>query len=139
MTLPVWPIATYAPQQGSFKPIQRSLDPISTDFEGGNTRERPRPGDNVGSLTQTIWMTLAEHDTFVAWVLSTLNNGTARFTMNVWMGSSFIVKTCQFIKPGTNLTYAYISTDVVAVTMTLRVYGMNSGASVSSTFYFLGF
>jgi len=31
----------------------------------GNTRERPRPGDNVGTITQTVWMSTAEHDTFV--------------------------------------------------------------------------
>lgn len=140
MSLPAWPIATYVPQQDSFQPIQRSLDPLSTDFEGGNTRERSRPGDNVGMLKQTIWMTMAEHDTFVAWVLATLNNGTARFTANVWMGSSFLVKTCQFIKPGTTLTYAYVSTDVVAVTMTLRVYDMASlNPSQGPTYFILGF
>ena len=140
MALPAWPIATYAPQVDSFQPIQRSLDPISTDFEGGNTRERSRPGDNIGTLRQTVWMTMSEHDAFVAWVLTTLNNGTARFTVSVWMGSSFIVKTCQFIKPGTTLTYSYISTDIVAVTMTLRVYNMNSIVSqVASTFFILGF
>lgn len=124
MTLPTWPISNHAPQQDSFRPIQRSLDPISTDMEGGNTRERPRPGDNVGSLTQTIWLSMADHDTVVAWIKSTLGNGTGRFTMTVWLGSSFVSKTVQFIKPGTSLTYAYISTDVVALTMTLRVYGL---------------
>lgn len=140
MALPAWPIATYAPQQDSFQPIQRSLDPLTTDFEGGNTRERSRPGDNVGTLKQTIWMTMAEHDTFVAWVLGTLNNGTARFTLNIWMGSSFIVKTCQFVKPGTTLTYAYVSTDVVAVSMTLRVYDMSSlNPSAGPTYFILGF
>jgi hypothetical protein len=123
MTLSAWPIATFAPQQDSFRPIQRMLDPIITDMEGGNTRERPRPGDNAGTITQTIWMTMADHDTFVAWVKNTLNNGTARFTTNVWLGSSFVNKVCQFLKPGTTLTYAYVSTDIVAVTMTLRVYG----------------
>jgi hypothetical protein len=122
MALPTWPIPTYAPQQDSFSPIQRALDPLTTEFEGGNTRERSRPGDNIGSLTQTVWMTMAQHDTFVAWVKTTLNNGTARFTTMVWLGSSFVSKTCQFIKPGSTLTYGYISTDVVAVTMTLRVY-----------------
>jgi len=122
MTLPTWPISNYAPQQDSFAPLQRMLDPIATDFEGGNTRERPRPGDNVGTIKQTIQMTMADHDTFVAWVKTTLNNGTARFTMNVWLGSSFVSKTCQLIKPGTNLTYAYLSTDVVNVTMALRVF-----------------
>ncbi len=122
MALATWPIATYAPQQDSFQPIQRALDPISTDMEGGNTRERTRPGDNVGSITQTIWVPMAEHDTFVAWVKTTLNNGTARFTAQVWLGSSFVTKTCQFIQPGTKLIYTYISTDVVAITMTLRIY-----------------
>ncbi|WP_316184729.1 MULTISPECIES: hypothetical protein [unclassified Bradyrhizobium] len=124
MALPAWPIATYAPQQDSFRGLQRMLDPLATPMEGGNIRQRPRPGDNVGTVTQTIWMTMAEHDTFVAWVKTTLNNGTARFTMNVWLGSSFVNKVCQFVKPGTQLIYTYLTTDVVAVTMTLRVYNV---------------
>jgi hypothetical protein len=122
MTMPSWPIASYQPVPESFQPIQRMLDPISTDMEGGNTRERPRPGDNVGTITQTFWMTMAEHDTFVAWVKTTLNNGTARCTTNVWLGSSYVNKVCQFIKSGSTLTYGYISVDKVAVTMTLRVF-----------------
>ena len=124
MTLPTWPITTYAPQQDSFKPLQRMLDPIATDMEGGNTRQRPRPGDNVGTIGQTIWVSLADHDTLVNWIKTTLNNGTARFTMPVWLGSAFVSKTVQFLKPGTGLTYGYVSTDIVAVSMTLRVYNV---------------
>jgi hypothetical protein len=120
MALPAWPIASFRPDPNSFQPIQRMLDPIST--EGGNTRQRPRPGDNVGTITQTIWMTPAEHDIFVDWVKTTLNNGTARFTTNVWLGSSYVNKVCQFMNPGTKLTYTYISVDKVAATMTLRVF-----------------
>jgi hypothetical protein len=122
MALPSWPIASFMPDPDSFQPLQRMLDPISTDMEGGNTRQRPRPGDNVGTITQTIWMSLAEHDTFVDWVKTTLNNGTARFTTNVWLGSSYVNKVCQFVQPGTKLTYPYLSVDRVAATMTLRVY-----------------
>ena len=122
MPLPFWPIASSQPVPDSFAPMRRMLDPISTDMEGGKTRERPRPGDNVGTITQTIWMSMAEHDTFVDWVKTTLNNGTARFTTNVWLGSSYVNKVCQFIQPGTKLTYAYLSVDRVAATMTLRVY-----------------
>ncbi len=122
MPLPAWPIASYMPQQESFQPLQRMLDPLATDMEGGNTRERPRPGDNVGTITQTVWMSMAEHDTFVDWVKTTLNNGTARFTANVWLGSSYVNKVCQFIKPGSTLTYGYVSANEVAATMTLRVY-----------------
>lgn len=122
MTLPTWPITPYMPVPDNFAPIQRGLDPLATDMEGGNTRERPRPGDNVGTITQTMWMSLADHDTFVAWVKGTLNMGTGRFTANVWLGSSYVNKVCQFIKPGTTLTYGYIGPDTVAVTMTIRVY-----------------
>lgn len=122
MTLPTWPIATYAPQQDSFSPIQRALDPITTEFEGGNTRDRSRPGDNVGKIGQTIWITMAEHDIVVPWVKTTINRGTARFTMPVWLGSSFVTKTVKFIKPGTQITYGYISTDVTAMGMALWVF-----------------
>jgi hypothetical protein len=38
------------------------------------------------------------------------------------LGSSYVDKVCQLIQPGTKLTYAYLSVDKVAVTMTLRVY-----------------
>ena len=60
--LPFWPIASSQPVPDSFAPMRRMLDPISTDMEGGKTRERPRPGDNVGTITQTIWMSMAEHE-----------------------------------------------------------------------------
>ena len=122
MPLPAWPVATFRPQWDSLQPLQRMLDPITTDMEGGNTRQRPRPGDNVGTIGQTIEMSYAEHDTLVAWVKGTLGNGTGRFTMDVWLGSAYANKVCQFIKPGTNLRYAYVGPDRVAVSMSLRVY-----------------
>ena len=122
MALPSWPITSYMPDLNSFQPLQRMLDPLMTAMEGGNIRQRPRPGDNVGTITQTIWIKASEHDTFVSWVKTTLNNGTARFTMNVWLGNGYVSKTCQFVKPGSNLKYAWLSVDRVAVTMTLRVY-----------------
>jgi hypothetical protein len=86
MALPAWPIATYRPDPDSFQPIQRMLDPIATEMEGGNIRQRPRPGDNVGTITQTVWISAAEHDTFVAWVKGTPGNGAGRFTAQVWWG-----------------------------------------------------
>src|SRR5258705_3386230 len=98
MSVPAWPIPNAIILQNGFK-LQRMLDPISTDMEGGNTRERPRPGDNVGSITQTVRMYPADYDTFVAWGKTTLNNGTARFTMNVWLVTSLVNNVCRFIKP----------------------------------------
>ncbi|WP_454629523.1 hypothetical protein [Bradyrhizobium cenepequi] len=123
MALPSWPAVNYRPQRDGFQPIKRFLDPLATDMEGGNTRQRPRPGDNVGTITQTINLTRAEHDIFVEWVKTTLNNGTARFAANVWLGSSYVSKTCQFTKDG-KPTYSPISSSHVAATMTLRVYDL---------------
>jgi hypothetical protein len=121
MPLPAWPIANSIIMQDGFS-LQRMLDPISTDMEGGNTRERPRPGDNIATITQTVRMYPADYNAFVDWMKNTLNNGTARFTMDVWLGTALANKVCQFIKPGTGLRYDYAGPDVVDVTMTLRVY-----------------
>ena len=122
MALPAWPIANSVILQDGFS-LQRMLDPISTDMEGGNTRQRPRPGDNVGTITQKVRMAPADYDAFVAWVKTTLNNGTARFTADVWLGTPPLVnKVCQFIQPGTKLTYAWAGPDAIDVTMTLRIY-----------------
>lgn len=121
MPLPTWPIATYRPRRDDFQPIVPFLKPISTDMEGGNTRQRPRPGDNVGTLGQTIMMTLSEVDTFKTWVRSTLNNGTSKFTAQIWNGTAYESKTCQFTPDG-KPTYAAFSATKVAVSMKLSVY-----------------
>jgi hypothetical protein len=121
MAMSSWPIADSIILQDGFG-LQRMLDPISTDMEGGNTRERPRPGDNVATITQTVRMSPGDYDAFAAWVKTTLNNGTARFTMDVWLGTALANKVCQFIQPGTKLTYAWAGPDAIDVGMVLRVF-----------------
>lgn len=121
MVVPAWPDGVrYAPDLNSVSGLKRLLDPIKTDMEGGNMRLRSRPGDNVGTITQTIIMRAAEFATFVAWVKTTLSNGTARFTTNVRIGTTFESKVCQFAEGAP--TYRPVGTQNVAVTMTLRVY-----------------
>lgn len=122
MTIPSWPISKYTPDIDTFQPLQRALEPISTDMEGGNTRMRSRPGDNVGTITQMIHMTASDHDTFVAWVKGTLGNGTGRFTTWVWLGTDYENKVCQFVKGMAGLKFKYVNVDQVDVTMVLRVY-----------------
>jgi hypothetical protein len=121
MALPAWPIANTVILRNGYS-LQRMLDSISTDMEGGNTRERPRPGDNVATIRQTVRIYPADYDTLVAWVKTTLNNGTARFTMDVWLGTALANKVCQFIKPGSNLIYAWAGPDAIDIAMTLRVF-----------------
>ncbi|WP_141342461.1 hypothetical protein [Bradyrhizobium sp. USDA 3458] len=92
------------------------------DKEQGNTRQHPQPGDNVGTVTQTVRFYAADYDTIVEWIKMTLNLGTARFTIDVWLGTSLVNKVYQFIKPGTNLAASWPNRDQIDVRMTLRVY-----------------
>jgi hypothetical protein len=78
----------------SFQPIQRMLDPISTDMEGGNTRDRPRPGDNVGTITDDLDIA-GRARRFRQLGEDMLNNGAARFTTNARLGSSYVNKVCR--------------------------------------------
>ncbi len=121
MPLPTWPAdVPYDPEENGFQPIKPYLDPLKTEFEGGNVRLRSRPGDNVGTIGQAVVMTYAEYEVFADWVKTTLNNGTARFVANVWIGTGFVSKTCQFANGAP--TPAPYALEQVAVTMTLRVY-----------------
>ncbi|NEV75655.1 hypothetical protein DYI24_01165 [Rhodopseudomonas sp. BR0C11] len=123
MAIPDWPAVNYRPERPSFQPIKMALPPLTTEFEQGNERQRPRPGDNVGTVGQTIWMTLAEAEVFKSWVKNTLNLGTGRFRAKVWLGTSYEEKVCQFTRDG-KPAYAPVSRSRVAVSMTLRVYGV---------------
>jgi hypothetical protein len=123
MSIPAWPAdIPYAPDLNSISPIKRMLDPIATDMEGGNTRLRSRPGDNVGTISQTVVMKAAQFDAFVAWVKDGLGNGTSRFTVPVRLGAAFETKVCQF--SGGAPTYRPVGTKAFAVSMTLRVYNV---------------
>lgn len=95
-------------------------------MEGGNVRQRRRPGDNVAVVTQTIVVTSAEFATLESFVKTTLNGGSARFTMLVYfLGTGYVSKTVQFMSSGQTFPYSPrpVGRDRVAVSMTLRVYG----------------
>lgn len=86
----------YAPQVDSWKMSDLNLDPLETDMDGGNKRLRGRPGDNVQRIQFSVLYTEAAWATLFAWNRDTLVGGISRFTMNVWLGASFSVKTVQF-------------------------------------------
>lgn len=90
MALPVWPAdVPYNPGADSLQPFTPFRSPLETEFNGGNVRRRARPGDNVGTIGQTVQMTAAQYDTFIAWVKDTLGNGSGRFRAQVWLGASY--------------------------------------------------
>jgi hypothetical protein len=122
MPLPAWPDGVpFAPMVDGFQPIQRALPPIVTDMEGANQRQRARPGDNIGTLGQTIIMYAAQFEVFTAWWKGTLSMGTARFNAPVWLGTDFATKVCQFAADGRPSDSFYVP-GAVKVSMKLRVY-----------------
>jgi len=122
MALPTWPAGVpIIPRLEEFQPMERLLPPIATDMEGGNTRLRSRPGDNVGKLPLRVRMTFSQFDTFTNWWKTTLNNATARFTAHVFLGSVCANKVCQFTRDGIPQDQ-FIDSNTIDVTMTLRVY-----------------
>ena len=125
MPLPSWPAVSYEPLANSWRrdPL---LPPIRTEMEGGNVRQRRRPGDNVSIVSQTVRMTNAEFSTLESWVSTSLGSGVARFTMSVWLGANYQSKTVQFEGTGQGFPYSVSEPYAGAkdVAMTLRVFGV---------------
>lgn len=88
----------YSPLVDSWQQPDLYQDPVETEMEGGNVRLRSAPGDDVEHIQFDILYTQAQYTTFKTFVKTTLNNGSSRFTMKVWMGSAFEVRTVQFAK-----------------------------------------
>ncbi|MFC0243678.1 hypothetical protein [Rhodopseudomonas telluris] len=123
MALPTWPAGvSYAPDLNSISDLTLIRPPIKTEMEGGNVRLRSRPGDNVGTMSQTIRLDRAQFAVLRDWIKTTLGNGTARFSMPVWFGDGFETKVCQFSEGAPK--YKPVGTRRVDVMMTLRVYGV---------------
>lgn len=120
MTVPSWPSDfPYAPDLNTVQPFVPFLDPIKTDMEGGNTRLRTRPGDNVGQIAYSIPMTPTQLSAFNTWVKTTLNNGTSRFSLKVWIDNAFVTKVCQFAEVPKR---SRIGNERLAAAISLRVY-----------------
>jgi hypothetical protein len=97
MAVPAWPDGVpYAPDLNTVQPLVPFLDPIKTEMEGGNTRLRSRPGDNVGQIQYSVPMSTAQMGILKDWVKNTIGNGTGRFTLQVWLDNAFVSKVCQF-------------------------------------------
>lgn len=84
------------PLVDSWQLPQPYLEPIQTDYDGGNKRLRSQPGDEVQQVQFAILMTNAEYSTFQNFVMNTLGKGTSRFTMRIWDGVAMVSKTVQF-------------------------------------------
>jgi hypothetical protein len=122
MPLPAWPNdVPYQQRRRDWRITQPIIGPIETEMDGGNVRQRSRPGSNVATLQWRRRMTTAQHASFDAFVRVTLTNASARFTMPVWLGAGYVSKTVQIVKDSLAIEQDGL---FISVSMTLRVYGM---------------
>src|SRR4051794_36737470 len=119
MAHPTWPNGLPAyPRRGEWK-MSPTLPPIATDMEGGNTRQRARPGDNVREITQTLRFSNADYATFEAFYLTNRNG---RITMPVFIGGSGLTnKTVQIMSSLQDVSHDGLK---YSVPMKLRVYSV---------------
>lgn len=123
MPLPIWPEdVPYQVRRADWTMAEPYAEPEETQMAGNNVRARSRPGSNVAVIEQTLRLTPSQHDDFFAWLRDDLNNGTSRFTANVWLGTSYVEKTCQFVRPHPRA--ASERSLKIAVSMRIRVYGI---------------
>ncbi len=91
-----WPVSVpHIVRAGSLKgsPFRA---PLTTDMEDGQQRRRRSNSKNIARLEMSIYMDDVQFSTFKAWVRDVLVDGTLPFTMPVFTGSAYQVRTCSF-------------------------------------------
>jgi len=95
MTIPAWPSVNYAPLAGSWSCADIN-GPLKSDMNAGATRQRNKYTLQISVVQFDVVMTAAEVAAFRAWYQTTLGNGAARFSMQVWNGSAYVSRSCAF-------------------------------------------
>lgn len=96
MPLPTWPVGVpSAPQRDSFRISRPHNRVLSTEFEAGNTRDRPRGTVQYRMVDMDIRMTPAQFALFDAFVTDDLAKGTKRFAMPIWSGAAMVERTVK--------------------------------------------
>lgn len=99
MTLPVYPAALpYNPVD--FSIVATGRGSITSEMNAGNRRQRRRGTVDIGQVSLAIEMTIAQFESFVTFHKSELGLGASRFTMPVWNGRAWPVKTVQIQPDG---------------------------------------
>lgn len=121
MTIPSWPSTVpYASEQEYWNGAPFRA-PLSTEMEGGNIRLRRRPGDNIGTYAWGRILKPTEASDLNTFLMTTLNNGASRFTMQVSRdGTTYTSRVVQLVAG--SLKYASAGGDKTLVTFNLTVF-----------------
>jgi hypothetical protein len=122
MPFPAWPVdVPYVQRRQDWQIPHPFIGPVETEMDGGNVRLRSRPGSDVATVQWRRRMTPSQYTSFDTFVRATISNGTSRFTMPVWLGTSYVSKTVQIAKDSLAIVQDGL---FISVSMTLRVYGV---------------
>ncbi|WP_321504039.1 hypothetical protein [Breoghania sp.] len=99
MALPVWPASVPAtPRRRDFQVSEEANPPITTEFEAGNDRSRPRGTVQHQKQSFSLRLDETQFATFDTFWRTDLAQGTKRFTMPVWMeGAGMVAKTVRMV------------------------------------------
>jgi hypothetical protein len=122
MPLPAWPVdVPHQQRRQDWQIPQPFISALETEMDGGNVRLRSRPGSDVATVQWRRRLTSSQFTSFDTFVRTTISNGTSRFTMPVWLGTSYVTKTVQIVKDSLAIAQDGL---FISVSMTLRVYGV---------------
>lgn len=121
MTYPEWPVALpYHPWRDmwDYVPARESLQ---TEMEGGDTRQRRRPGDDVGTMQWGRTFTAAEMDLWDGFLTDT-SGGVARFIMPVpTNGATYQLRVVQIVGGAGGVSSSAVGIET-QVSFSLRVF-----------------
>ena len=111
MTYPEWPIdLPYRPWRDMWNYVP-GREALQTEMESGDTRQRRRPGDDIGSMQWGRTFTVAEMATWKTFLADT-SGGTARFLMQVPTdGANYELRVVQIVGAAGGVSYAAVGVE----------------------------
>lgn len=118
-----WPVTVpSAPLRGSFQIQQPWRPALVTDFDDGNSRARRSTSKNIARLAFQIVMSADEFEAFKAWARDTLVDGTLAFTMSVWTGSGYAIRTCTLVERTYQAQPTAVTAEIISLTLDVEDY-----------------
>lgn len=111
MTYPEWPLdLPFRPWREAWNYVP-GREALQTEMEGGDARQRRRPGDDVGSMQ---WGRTFTADQMAAWksFLVTISGGAARFLMQVPTdGANYEARVVQVVGGSGGVSYSAVGVE----------------------------
>lgn len=105
--IPIWPSSlSYLIERGSFKMVQNESQ-LRSEFDYGPARMRRRFTRNIASQEFVLVMDNDEYEVFKSFWVYKLSSGVSWFTMPVWEGTEYVVRTIRFTEVPQVSDYAF--------------------------------